>query len=60
MAITRQKALSKVFGDPQKKLLKKLEKRVVEINALGPKYEKMTKKELQEQTEKLKKSLTKK
>ena len=43
MAITRQKALSKVFGDPQKKLLKKLEKRVVEINALGPKYEKMTK-----------------
>ena len=60
MAITRQKALSKVFGDPQKKLLKKLEKRVIEINALGPKYEKMTKKELQEQTEKLKKSLTKK
>ena len=26
MAITRQKALSKVFGDPQKKLLKKLQK----------------------------------
>ena len=33
MAITQQKALSKVFGDPQKKVLRKLEKRVGAINA---------------------------
>ncbi len=58
MAITRQKALSKVFGDPQKKILKKLNKRVDEINKLAPKYEKMSDKELREQTDKLKKRLT--
>ncbi len=57
MAITRQKALSKVFGDPQKKTLKKLYKRVDEINELAPKYEKMTKQELQAQTAKLKQRL---
>ena len=39
MAITQQKALSKVFGDPQKKVLRKLEKRVGAINALAKKYE---------------------
>ena len=57
MAITKQKALSKVFGDPQKKTLKKLYKRVDEINELAPKYEKMTKQELQAQTAKLKQRL---
>ncbi len=60
MAITRQKALGKVFGDPQKKILKRLEKRIEGINALAGKYEKMTKKELQSQTEVLKKRLKKK
>ena len=60
MAITRQKALSKVFGDPQKKILKKLVKRVDEINNLSAKYEKMTDKELREQTDKLKKQLQRK
>ena len=60
MAITRQKALSRVFGDPQKRNVKKLEKRVQEVNALADKYKKMTKKELREQTEVLKKKLKKK
>ena len=37
MALSRQKALTKVFGDPQLKILKKLEKRVGAINALADK-----------------------
>ncbi|HMR38777.1 MAG TPA: preprotein translocase subunit SecA, partial [Candidatus Saccharibacteria bacterium] len=60
MAITRQKALSRVFGDPQKRNVKKLEKRVQEVNALADRYKKMTKKELREQTDVLKKKLKKK
>lgn len=60
MAITQQKALSKIFGDPQKKILKKLQKRVVAINTLSDKYEKMSDKELREQTDVLKKRLKKK
>ena len=56
----RQKALTRVFGDPQKKILKKLEKRVVEINDLADTYKKMKKSELREQTEILKKKLDKK
>lgn len=60
MAITQQKALSKIFGDPQKKILKKLQKRVVAINALSDKYEKMSDKELRGQTDVLKNRLKKK
>lgn len=60
MAITRQKALGKVFGDPQARILKKLQKRVVAINDLSKKYEKMSDKELQDQTDILKKRLKKK
>ena len=60
MAITQQKALSKVFGDPQKKVLRKLEKRVGAINALAKKYKKMSDADLQKQTEVLKKRLKKK
>ena len=60
MAMTQQKALSKIFGDPQKKILKRLQKQVDVINGLSEKYEKMSDKELQEQTEALKKRLTKK
>ena len=60
MAMTQQKALSKVFGDPQKKILKRLEKRVAVINGLSEKYEKLSDEELQAQTEVLKKRLTKK
>ena len=60
MAMTQQKALSKIFGDPQKKILKRLHKQVDVINGLSGKYEKMSDKELQAQTEALKKRLTKK
>lgn len=60
MAITQQKALSKVFGDPQKKALRKLDKRVNAINVLAEKYEKMSDAELQKQTDILQKRLKKK
>ncbi|MDR1032887.1 MAG: preprotein translocase subunit SecA, partial [Candidatus Nomurabacteria bacterium] len=56
----RTKILQKIFGDAQKKTLKRLEKRVVEINALEKKYKKMTKKQLKDQTAVLKKKLAKK
>jgi len=58
--ITKQGALTKVFGDPQKKTLKRLEKRVVAVNALEDKYKKLSKADLQKQTEVLKKRLAKK
>lgn len=58
--VNRDKALTKIFGDPQKRILKRLNKRVVEVNALEDKYKKMSKKELREQTAVLKKRLAKK
>lgn len=58
--ITKQGALTKVFGDPQKKILKRLQKRVATINALSDKYKKMTKPELKKQTEVLRKRLGRK
>lgn len=58
--VSQQQALSKIFGDPQKRILKRLQKRVVEVNALEDKYKKMTKTQLREQTAVLKKRLTKK
>lgn len=58
--VNQQKALSKVFGDPQKKTLKRLQKKVVAVNALADKYAKMSKKELKEQTAVLRKKLAKK
>ena len=58
--VSRDRALTKIFGDPQKRLLKRLQKKVDLVNALEPKYKKMTKKELASQTEVLKKKLTKK
>lgn len=58
--VNQQKILTKVFGDPQKRILKRLQKKVNEINALGPKYKKLTTKELAGQTDVLKKRLTKK
>ncbi len=51
----KTKVLGKVFGDPQKKILKRLSKRIDAVNNLGDKYAKMSKKELAEQTEVLKK-----
>jgi preprotein translocase subunit SecA len=49
----------KLLGDPQAKTIKRLQKRVRSVNDLAPKYEKMKKAELQEQTEKLRKRLKK-
>ncbi len=58
--VNQQKALTKIFGDPQKRILRRLQKKVDQVNALAPKYQKMTKKELREQTAVLKKHLQKK
>ena len=58
--ITRQSVLTKVFGDPQRKIIKGLEKKVAAVNALEDKYNKMKKADLPKQTEALKKRLAKK
>ncbi len=52
--------LSKVFGDPQRRILKGLEKRVKAINELESKYKKMSDEKLASQTEALKKRLASK
>jgi len=49
----------KILGDPQAKTIKRLRKRVKEVNELADKYTKMTDKELREQTDVLKKRLKK-
>ena len=53
------KFLQGVFGDAQKKILKKYWKRAQEINKLEPKYEKMSNKELAAQTDIFKKKIEK-
>lgn len=58
--VSRDTALTKIFGDPQKRILKRLQKKVDQVNALEPTYKKMTKKELASQTDVLKKKLAKK
>jgi preprotein translocase subunit SecA len=58
--ISRQGALTKIFGDPQVKTIKRLQKRVDAVNALTDKYKKLSKPELRKQTELLKKRLQKK
>ena len=55
-----KKTLTKVFGDPQVRTLKRLNKRVEEVNALASKYNDMKVPELKKQTEVLKKRLAKK
>ena len=45
---SKDKVLGKIFGDPQKKIIHRLQKRVDEINALGDKYAKMSDEELAE------------
>jgi preprotein translocase subunit SecA len=55
--VSRQSALTKVFGDPQKRILKGLEKKVTAVNALADKYKAMKKTDLPKQTEVLKKRL---
>lgn len=52
-----EKFLTKVFGDPQKKILKRLEKKVAEINALSEKFEKMSDEKLKNSFEKLQKKV---
>jgi preprotein translocase subunit SecA len=49
----------KVLGDPQKRTIKRMRKRVRDINALTDKYKKMPDAKLREQTEALKKRLKK-
>jgi preprotein translocase subunit SecA len=58
--VSKNKVLTKIFGDPQVRLLKALQKKVAAINALTEKYQKMSKGELEQQTEILKKRLQKK
>ncbi|HSX24289.1 MAG TPA: preprotein translocase subunit SecA [Candidatus Saccharimonadales bacterium] len=48
------KVFKKILGDPQAKTLRRMRRRVRDVNALEPKYQKMTDKQLREQTEKLK------
>ncbi len=55
--VNRQKVLTKVFGDPQKKILKRLQKKVDAVNALEDTYKAMKKPELAKQTEVLRKKL---
>lgn len=58
--VTKQGMLTKIFGDPQKRILKGLEKKVGAINALTDTYKVMSKSDLQKQTAVLKKRLEKK
>lgn len=58
--VSRQKALTKVFGDPQARILKVLQKKVGAINDLTEKYKKMSDAELRRQTAVFKKRLEEK
>ncbi len=49
----------KVLGDPQAKVVKRLQKRVKDINALEDAYKKLSDKKLQDQTNVLRKRLEK-
>ena len=53
------KVLQHIFGDAQKKTLRRLQKRVDEINRLAGKYSEMDKSELAAQTAELKKRFEK-
>ncbi len=53
------RVLKRILGDPQAKTIKRLRKRVRTINELAPKYDKMTDKQLREQTDKLRTRLKK-
>lgn len=54
-----KKVFKRLLGDPEIKTIKRLKKRVKAINELGPKYEKMSDKQLREQTDTLRKRLQK-
>lgn len=55
-----KQALTKVFGDPQARIIKRLKKRVETINNLADKYHDMKTAELKDQTNVLQKQLKKK
>src|ERR1700759_3620928 len=52
-----KKFLKRMLGDPQVKTIKRLRKRVKDVNALEPKYKKLSDAKLREQTDVLKKRL---
>lgn len=54
-----KKILKRVLGDPQVRTLKRMKKRVKDVNDLAPKYEKLNDKDLLAQTDKLKDRLKK-
>jgi preprotein translocase subunit SecA len=58
--VNKNRVLTKIFGDPQVRLLKGLQKKVIAINNLSDKYKAMSKNDLRKQTEILKSSLNKK
>ncbi|OYX42505.1 preprotein translocase subunit SecA [Candidatus Saccharibacteria bacterium 32-49-12] len=58
--ITKQGALTKIFGDPQEKTIKRLQKRVVQINQLTGAYQKLSDEDLRARTDLFKKRLAKK
>ncbi len=51
--------LTKIFGDPQAKIIRRLRKRVRQVNALADDYKKMKEPALKKQTAELKKKLEK-
>jgi preprotein translocase subunit SecA len=53
----RQTVLTKVFGDPQRRIIRGLQKKVLAVNALEEKYKKMSKAELKKQPGLLKEKL---
>ncbi len=55
--VSRQKILTKVFGDPQARKLKALQKKVGAINDLADTYKKMSDAKLKKQTQEFKKRL---
>lgn len=55
-----KQALTKIFGDPQARTIKRLTKKVAAINALATTYHEMKKPELRKQTEVLQAKLAKK
>jgi preprotein translocase subunit SecA len=57
--LMKNRLLKRVLGDPQAKTIKRLQKRVLEVNKLEPKYKKLSDVELRTQTDVLKKRLEK-
>ena len=57
MPIIRNKFLKRVLGDPQAATIKRLKKRVVEVNALADQYKKLSDDKLRAKTDEFKKRL---